>query len=82
MWILTSTQFHNKEQPVDEAKYSFYWLLISRSDRISVGTDAAEMDTGEMERKHTVALIQTQQNAAGHVRNFMLLLGATISGCS
>lgn len=37
--------------------YFFYWLLISGSHHISVGTDAAEMDAGEMKRKHTESLM-------------------------
>lgn len=51
--------FQNKEQPVDETKYSFYWLLISRSDHISVGSGAAETDVRKMKRKHTIALMCT-----------------------
>lgn len=53
----SSHQHSSKQQSDDEARYSFYSLLMSRSDRISVEPDEAERDTRGMKWKRTVTLM-------------------------
>lgn len=66
----SSHQHSSKQQSDDEAKYSLYRLLISRSDRISVEPDEAEGD--EMETYSNFD-VDTQQNTAGRHTNIILL---------